>query len=129
MITEEEARAAGYEQLAIPVKTVNEIVASVGGDLPELVKIDAEGMDLKVLAGASNLLGKTDVILVEAVVCGIGGSYENSAEEVMRFMAGAGYHLIDVTDLNRSPKHGVLWLCELAFLRNASTVLAAASSY
>jgi hypothetical protein len=31
--------------------------------------------------------------------------------------------------LNRSPKHGVLWLCELAFLRNGCSLFDAASSY
>jgi hypothetical protein len=49
---------------------------------------------------------------VEAVVS---GNYENSVVEIVKFMANAGYRLIDITDLNRSPKHGVLWLCELAF--------------
>ena len=47
-------------------------------------------------------------------------AYENSVAEFVRFMAKAGYHLMDITDLNRSPKHGVLWLCELAFLRDRS---------
>jgi FkbM family methyltransferase len=125
-LTEEQARAAGYQQITIPMRTVNEIAASVGGDLPDIVKIDAEGLDLRVLAGASDLLGRTDVFLVEGMVC---GGYENSAAEVIRFMANAGYRLMDITELNRSPKHGVLWLCELAFLRKGSTLLDAASSY
>ena len=43
------------------------------------------------------------------------------------FMAKAGYNLMDITDLNRSPKHGVLWLCELAFLREGSPLLDAAT--
>jgi len=126
--SEEQAGAAGFQQMSVPVKMVNEIAASVGGDLPEMVKIDAEGFDLRVLAGASDLLGKTDIFLVEAVLRG-GGGYENTVAEVIEFMANAGYRLLDITDLNRSPKHGVLWLCELAFLRNGSTLLDAASSY
>jgi FkbM family methyltransferase len=126
--TAEEARAAGFQQTNVPVKTVSEIVASVGGDLPDMVKIDAEGLDLKVLAGSSDLLGKSDIFLVEAVLRG-GSSYENSVAEVLQFMVNAGYRLVEITDLNRSPKYGVLWLCELAFLRNESTLLDAASSY
>lgn len=127
VLTEEQARAEGLEQRAIRVMTLNEIAAAAGGGLPDIVKIDAEGLDLRVLAGASNLLGKTDVFLVEAVVCAHG--YENTAAEVVKFMSEAGYRLVDITDLNRSPKHGVLWVCELAFLRKGSTLLAAASSY
>ena len=124
----EEARALGFEQRAVPVRTVNEIVALVGAGLPEMVKIDAEGLDLKVLEGASELLGKTDIFLVEVVLRG-GRGYENTVADVMKFMTNAGYWLMEITDLNRSPKYGVLWLCELAFLRNGSTLLDAASSY
>jgi hypothetical protein len=110
----------------VPVMTLTEIVARGGASVPEMVKIDAEGFDLKVLAGASLLLGKTDIFLVEAVVC---GNYENAAAEVIKFMAEAGYRLVDITDLNRSPKHGVLWLCELAFLRNGCGLFDGATSY
>jgi FkbM family methyltransferase len=48
--------------------TLNEIVASSNAPFPEKVKVDVEGFDLKVLAGASELLGKTDIFLVEAAV-------------------------------------------------------------
>jgi hypothetical protein len=44
-------------------------------------------------------------------------------------LADAGYWLLDITDLNRSPKHGVHWLCELAFLRNGSRLFGPASTY
>ncbi len=126
VLTAAQARAGGLQQTAIPVKTVNEIAASAGGDLPDMVKIDAEGLDLKVLAGASELMGKTDVFLVEAMVC---AGYENSAAKVIHFMAGAGYRLVDITDLNRSLKHGVLWVCEMAFLRNDCPLFDAATNY
>ena len=44
-------------------------------------------------------------------------------------MAHAGYRILDITDLNRSPKYGVLWLCEVAFLRNGSHLLDGVNSY
>ena len=111
----------------MPIITLNQLVASSGAGLPEMVKIDAEGFDLKVLAGASDLLGKTDIFLVEAAVGP--RAYDNSVAEVVRFMVEAGYNLMDITDLNRSPKYGVLWLCELAFLRVGSPLWAGAPSY
>jgi FkbM family methyltransferase len=117
------------QRITVPIITLNQIVASSGAGLPEMVKIDAEGFDLKVLAGASDLLGETDIFLVEALVCCAGGAFENSVAEVVRFMTKAGYKLMDITDLNRSPKHGVLWVCELAFLREGSPLLDSASSY
>jgi hypothetical protein len=92
-----------------------------------MVKIDAEGFDLKVIAGASELLGKTDVFLVEAAICS--RPAENTLEQVLTTMARAGYHIIDITDLNRSPKHNVLWLCEIALLRNDSALFRGIDSY
>jgi hypothetical protein len=44
-------------------------------------------------------------------------------------MDEAGYRVVDITDINRSPRHGVLWLCELAFLRNASPLFTNVTSY
>jgi FkbM family methyltransferase len=126
VLTDRYGHSTGSQLATIPVKTLNEIIAASSAGMPEMVKIDAEGFDLKVLAGASNLLGKTEIFLVEAVVC---GNYENSAAAVIHFMTTAGYRLIDITDLNRSPKHGVLWLCELAFLRDTSSLLNAVTSY
>jgi len=90
------------------------------------VKIDAEGFDLKVLSGASTLIGKTELFFIEAAVC---CTYENSVSEVVRRMADNGYKLLDITDINRSPKFGVLWLLELVFLRNASQLLDSVTSY
>jgi FkbM family methyltransferase len=103
-------------RMSVPVLTLNEIAESHG--IPNLVKIDAEGFDLRVLVGASKLLGKTDVFLVEVTVCAV--PYENTIADVIRFMDERGYKVADITDLNRSPKHDVLWLCELAFVRKGS---------
>jgi len=55
--------------------------------------------------------------------------YENSVAKAITLMNDRGYRLIDITELNRSPKYGVLWLTELAFLRNASPLFASATSY
>ena len=54
--------------------------------------------------------------------------FENTVAAAVQFMAEHGYRLIDITEINRSPKHNVLWLTELAFLRNASRLLAHATS-
>lgn len=123
----EQARAAGQQQVLLPIRTLNEIVRSAGAPTPDMVKIDAEGLDLKVLAGASDLLGVTDVFLVEACICSNGGP--NTAAAVIDFMNRAGYRLIDITDLNRSPAHQVLWLAEFAFLREGSPLLSRVTSY
>ena len=113
--------AHGFRQIEVPVVTLNEVTGASSAPFPEMVKIDAEGFDLKVIEGASDLLGKTDIFLLEAF---ISTTWENSLENVMATMSRKGYHLIDFTDLNRSPKYGVLWGLEVAFLRNGSPLLA-----
>ncbi len=111
----------------VPLRTLNEIVASSGLPVPAMVKIDAEGLDLKVLAGASELFGKTEIFLAEA---SIGQTdFANTALAVIEKMSDAGYRLIDITDMNRSPIHGVLWLCEFVFLRTGSKLLDSAVRY
>ena len=114
-------------QIMVDVRTLNEIVAETDVPLPEMVKIDAEGFDLKVLAGASDLFGKTEIFLIEAIV--FEGNHENRFLDVIHGMTGYGYHLLDITSLNRSPKYGNLCACELAFLRNGSSLLAQVTSY
>jgi FkbM family methyltransferase len=117
----------GDSSMNVEVMTLNEIAEKHCPGPVDLVKIDAEGFDLKVLAGASELLAKTDVFLVEAVIFGTG--QENTLAEVVRTMSEAGYRSVEITDVNRSPKHGVAWLCELAFLRNGCHWLDGAGSY
>jgi hypothetical protein len=80
-----------------------------------------------VLRGASELLGKTEVFLIECAVCCT--AFENTLQAVCAFMHEHGYRVVDITDLNRSPKSGSLWLCEVAFLRATSPVLQGFISY
>ena len=103
--------------ITLPVKTLDSLVTQA-----DMIKIDAEGYDLKVLRGAQRLFGKTDVFLVEAMVL---GHYQNTVHAVTGFMTEAGYSLFDITDINRSHKTGAFWTTELAFVRNASKLLAA----
>ena len=129
--TPEAAKANGMRQVEVPVTTLNEVARTGNAPCPDIVKIHAEGFDLRVVAGASELVGKTDIFLLEAAICGdlmtrttgSGKVFENSLGKVIETMARAGYRILDITELNRSPKHGALWLCEVAFLRNASRLL------
>jgi len=108
----------------VPVRTLNEIRLSLSLPVPEMLKIDAEGLDLKVLEGASDFVGKSEIILAEA---GIGQlDLENSARALLNAMDRYGYRLLDVTDLHRGPSQGVLWVCEFAFLRKESRLFDAA---
>ncbi len=119
--TEEEAKAQGYNQVEIPIVTLNEVVAKNATlPFPDLVKIDAEGLDLEVLEGASNLMGKTEVFLVEAALfC---KEFDNSLLKMVNYMDAKGYTLFEITDLNRPFEPNVLWLTELAFVKKGGII-------
>ena len=125
--TREQAEALGLSYRLIEVRTINEVVATLHAPPPEMIKIDAEGFDLKVVAGCSNFIGITDIFLLEAGICA--DDIENTAATVIGKMAELGYRLIDIPGMNLSPKHDVLWLCDLAFLRKDSLLLEKVNSY
>ena len=113
--TDEEAKAAGFEQIEIPVVTLNGLLANSDLPVPDIIKIDAEGLDIEVLQGASNYFGKTEIFMVEAaVVC---KEFSNDFLKVINFMDQKGYRLFEITDLNRPLEPKVLWLVELVFVK------------
>src|SRR5262245_32463786 len=110
----EAVQRAGGHTVDVPIITLDQVVEN-SISFPEMVKIDAEGFDLKVIAGASKLLGRTDIFVLEATVCA--PNLENTMENVLATMSRVGYRPIDIPGINRSPKHDVAWLCDIAFLR------------
>jgi hypothetical protein len=76
-------------------------------------KIDAEGLDLEVLKGASNYFEKTEIFMVEA---GVLSQNLIIAFKIINFMM-EGYRLFDISDLNRPFQPRVLWLVELVFIK------------
>lgn len=121
-ITQEAVRS-----IEIPMRTLNEIRVTSSLPVPEMLKIDAEGLDLKVLEGATDLLGRTEIVLAEASIGQL--DFENTARALIEAMDDYGYRLIDITDVLRSPNHDALWLCEFAFLLKSSGLLKHASRY
>lgn len=110
--------AINGEQIKVRVAKLDTF-CSKRGIYPQIMKIDAQGADLKVLDGGRSLLGLTELILIEAAVCA--PLLENTALEVMNRMDSEGYRLVGIADLNHSPRHDLLWLVELVFtLKNCS---------
>lgn len=118
--TEEEAKANGFKQIDIPVVTLNELLADSMLPAPDIIKIDAEGLDIEVVKGASHYFGKTEVFMVEAGV--VNKEFNNSFYKTISFMESNGYRLFDITDLNRPFNPPVLWLVELVFVKKAGII-------
>jgi len=125
--TEGEAAKLGFKQVEIPVVTLNDFLADKDLPLPGIIKIDAEGLDLEVLAGANNYFGKTEVFMVEAGVAN--KFFNNSVLKMIIFMDQQGYRFFDITDLNRTVKHKALWLVEMVFVKKDGLIDNAINSY
>jgi FkbM family methyltransferase len=118
--TQEEANSRGFKQLELPIVTLNEFLVEKDLPIPDIIKIDAEGLDLQVLEGASNYFGKTEIFLVEAAV--VNKNIDNSVLKVIDYMDKSGYNLFDITDLNRPFNPKVLWLVELVFVKKNGVI-------
>ena len=115
LLSESEAKQMGLKQIDVDVITLNEFLPTVSSQSPDIIKIDAEGLDLQVLNGSSNFFGNTEIFIVEA---GVGSKYiKNDITTVIEFMKQRNYRLFEITDLNRPFSLGVLWLMELVFVR------------
>jgi FkbM family methyltransferase len=114
--TDKEASEKGFKQIEVSIITLDELVKSTNNlPFPDIVKIDAEGLDIEVLKGASSLFGKTEIFMVEAGI--VNKEFDNSFLKMMNFMDSNDYRLFEITDLNRPFKPNVLWLVELVFVK------------
>lgn len=113
--SEEEAKQRGFKQVKLPMVILDEFVKEEKLELPSLIKIDAEGLDMEVLKGAGEILKTAQVIMVEVGV--MNNRIPNSALSIVSYLDALGYKFFDITDLNRPFSNEVLWLCEFAFIK------------
>lgn len=122
-----EAEAQGLTQDEIEICKLDTAMAASPFGAPDIVKIDAEGLDLKVCEGAPETLAQVQVLLIEATVAC--PEYPNTASAVFGKMDALGFRLFDITDLNRTPGKGILWLIEAVFVRKGSRLDMASRVY
>lgn len=125
--TASEAAAQGLVQGEVEICRLDTAIAASTFGKPDVVKIDAEGLDLKVLDGAPDTIANAQIVLIEATVAC--PDYPNTAAIIFQRMDELGFRLFDITDLNRSPQLGVLWLIEAAFVRKDTALAASATTY
>lgn len=109
------------EKIQVPMLTLDSFLEKNQIPVPNLVKIDAEGLDLEVLQGANSIFGETECILIEASIHQ--KAFPNSLLKVLEAMDEKGYEIFDFTDLNRPFANGLLWLVEILFIKKDSNYL------
>jgi FkbM family methyltransferase len=101
-------------QRVTPVTTLDDILSERPSFMPDVLKIDTQGFELEVLAGAKSLMGKTELVIMETslyeFVPGMPKTFD-----CIKFMEENGYDLYDITEYLRRPLDGALGQVDLAF--------------
>lgn len=79
---------------------------------PYLIKVDVDGLEVDVLAGATQILQNTEYVIVE--VCLFGQIYD-----VIKFMKSQAFVVYDIVDLGYQPSSGALWQVDMAFVKES----------
>jgi FkbM family methyltransferase len=117
----------GLEQWPVQVVSLDDFFAGSEWPEPDVLKVDAEGWDLQVLEGASKVIQKCELVLLEAAI--MNKQFVNTAAKVIRTMDELGFEIFDITDLNRTQANGALWLVEIAFVKKFGLLSSAVTNY
>lgn len=96
----------------IPAITLNQICRERKLEAPYLIKIDVDGNEVDVLAGATQILKYAEYVIVEATLFG-------QMYEVMDFMRSQGFVTYDIVNLSWRPLDDALWQCDIAFVKES----------
>lgn len=109
--------------VTVPAATLDALVqpALAPGDRA-LLKIDAEGHELDVLAGANDLLRSVEAILVETHVFDTDGVGNPVFGDVLIALRARGFELFDVASLSARPRDNRLRLGDFFFVARDSAL-------
>jgi FkbM family methyltransferase len=100
----------------VPVVTLDDLVAERGLAGPFVLKIDVEGAELQVLAGARETLARTDAVLLEVSFFQLVAGAAELAD-VVAWMRDAGFSAYDLYHGHLRPLDGALAQVDMAFVR------------
>lgn len=91
-------------------------------EAPALLKIDAQGYELKILEGASKIFSSFEAILLEVAVIEINVGAP-LLHDVVAFMKQRGFVSYDILEIHRRPLDQALNQVDILFLREDSRLL------
>lgn len=101
----------------VSIRRVDSIVQEKRLKGPYLLKIDTQGTELEVLAGASGILAETEVIVLETSFFKFLGHDGPLFNDVVRFMEGLGFCPYDFFGGLNRPLDGALGQIDVAFVK------------
>jgi len=104
------------KQRLTPVVTIDSVLTEHRDFQPDLIKLDIQGFELKALAGATSILGRTEMLILEVSLFEFVPG-QPTAREVIAFMGDRGYDIYDFPGFLRRPLDGALGQTDIAFVR------------
>ncbi len=106
----------GDESREIEVKTVDSIYEDIEIEGPVLLKIDVDGIEVKVLQGAKSILRNDCVVVIEASIADENPRFNR----VVEFLSSYGYEVYDIVDPLYRQSDWHLWQVDLIFVKTKS---------
>lgn len=117
-ISEEgEASSENFELRTIPAVTLDEICKTRQLEGPYLIKVDVDGRELDVLAGATQILQNTELVILEVTLYVIDRFDKMWA--VINFMKDQGFVTYDIVDFAYRPSDSALFQVDMVFVKES----------
>jgi FkbM family methyltransferase len=107
---------ADVARRVVPVRRLDDLVAAHGLGGPFVVKVDTEGAELHVLAGAPDTLAASQLVLLEVSLFELNAGCAQLAD-VVGWMAEHGWAVADLYNGHLRPLDGQLAQLDVAFVR------------
>jgi FkbM family methyltransferase len=116
LLKEVEGGATDGIARSVPVITIDEECAKRRLSGPYLIKVDVQGAELQVLAGATRTLGETEAVVLEVSLFGflIGGP---QLFDIVQWMKQRGFVVYDIFGGHYRPLDGALAQVDMIFVR------------
>lgn len=107
----------GADDVVVPMTTIDDEIDRLGLPGPFAIKLDTHGFELPILAGATNTLSQTDVVIIEAYNFELRPGVL-TFPDLIRHMEGLGFRVLDLVDVMRRPADAALWQFDVVFARS-----------
>jgi len=116
LMKEVEGKIVDGEERTVPTIRLDEFVREKKLSPPFLIKIDVQGAELQVLAGASDILDQAAAIILEVSLFGffVGGP---QFSDVVAYMKEKGFVVYEILDARNRPLDGALAQVDMMFVK------------
>lgn len=108
----------GVIQQAVPVETLDRVVAGRHLARPALLKTDCQGFDLDVIRGGNRTMQQIDIVISEVnLFFAAGDTNRPVLSDFVTYLASIGFEVFDILSYNQRPLDRALGYVDLALVR------------